>query len=171
MTQVTLKTRGRLRPSLLRPAFLFGAHKKGSRQAGRRESPLSCGLQTKLICILCDTGRKVSYTFPSCVPVDFPSSDANSAHSPLAEFCAPCVPSGTGGTLLSQPSHKTAQGPDSPPGGLFWPVSSPGGGTTRLSLDRGRFGPHRGEFGRSHRRSRKASFLLLLLSGWKQNTP
>ena len=43
-----------------------------------------------------DTGGKVSYTFPSCVPVDFPASDANSAHSPLAEFCVPCVPSGTG---------------------------------------------------------------------------
>lgn len=38
----------------------------------------------------------MSYTFPSCVPVDFPASDANSAHSPLAEFCVPCVPSGTG---------------------------------------------------------------------------
>ena len=58
-----------------------------------------------------DTGGKVSYTFPSCVPVDFPASDANPANSPLAEFCVPCVPSGTGGTLLSQPSHKTTQGP------------------------------------------------------------
>ena len=113
VTQVTLKTRGRLRPSLLRPPFLFGAHKKGSRQAGRRESPLSCGLQTKLICILCDTGRKVSYTFPSCVPVDFPASDANPVHFPLAKYCVPCVPSGTG--IKTQPpqssSHRTTQAP------------------------------------------------------------
>ena len=86
-------------------------------------------MQIKLICILCDTGGKVSYTFPSCVPVDFPASDANSAHSPLAEFCVPCVPSGTGGTLLSQPSHKTTQAPCSPPGGPFWPSFTPGGET------------------------------------------
>ena len=84
-------------------------------------------MQIKFICILCDTGGKVSYTFPSCVPVDFPASDANSAHSPLAEFCVPCVPSGTGGTLLSQPSHKTTQAPWLPPVGPVWPVSIPGG--------------------------------------------
>ena len=86
-------------------------------------------LQIKPTCIMWDTGGKVSYTFPSCVPVDFPASDANSAHSPLAEFCVPCVPSGTGGTLLSQPSHKTTQAPCSPPGGPFWPSFTPGGGT------------------------------------------
>ena len=103
-----------------------------------------------------DTGGKVSYTFPSCVPVDFPASDANSAHSPPAEFCVPCVPSGTGGTLLSQPSHKTTQSPCSPPGGPFWPSFIPGGETTRIRPVRGRFGPHRGKFGRSHRRSREA---------------
>ena len=141
VTQVTLKTRGRLRPSLLRPPFLFGAHKKGSRQAGRRESPLSCGLQTKLICILCDTGRKVSYTFPSCVPVDFPASDANPVHFPLAKYCVPCVPSGTGGTLLSQPSHKTTQAPCSPPGGPFWPSFTPGGETTRPARTEAGLGP------------------------------
>ena len=42
-----------------------------------------------------DTGGKVSYTFPSCVPVDFPASDANPVQSPLAELCVPCVPSDT----------------------------------------------------------------------------
>lgn len=84
-------------------------------------------MQIKLICILCDTGGKVSYTFPSCVPVDFPASDANSAHSPLAEFCVPCVPSGTG--PHSQPAHKTAQAPDLAPGGPVCPVYAPGGGT------------------------------------------
>ena len=46
---------------------------------------------------------------------------------PLAEFCVPCVPSGTGGTLLSQPSHKTTQAPWLPPESPVWPVSIPGG--------------------------------------------
>ena len=55
-------------------------------------------LQTKSICILWDTGGKASYTFPSCVHVDFPASDANPVHFPLVEFCVPCVPSDTGGT-------------------------------------------------------------------------
>ena len=138
-----------------------------------------------------DTGGKVSYTFPSCVHVDFPASDANPANSPLAEFCVPCVPSGTGGTLLSQPSHKTTQAPWLPPVGPVWqnkpwlvpgetlgyevPVFSfrkstgflrpvracvgslhPRWGNDPPRPDRGRFGPHRDEFGRSHRRSREA---------------
>ena len=107
-------------------------------------------MQIKLICILCDTGGKVSYTFPSCVPVDFPASDANSAHSPLAEFCVPCVPSGTG--PHSQPAHKTAQAPDLAPGGPVCPVYAPGGGTTRPRPVRGRFGPHRAQFGRKERK-------------------
>ena len=104
----------------------------------------------------------------------FTTSDASDAENLGAVATLPaaaCVPSGTGGTLLSQPSHKTTQAPCPPPEGPFWPVSAPGGGTARPRLDRGRFGPHRGEFRRSHRRSRKAIFRFLLLSGWKQNTP
>ena len=31
----------------------------------------------------------MSYTFPSCVPVDFPASDANSAHSPPSGILRP----------------------------------------------------------------------------------
>ena len=105
-----------------------------------------------------DTGGKVSYTFPSCVPVDFPASDANSAHSPLAEFCVPCVPSGTGNedNRPKASSHKTTQAPDLLPGGPVCPVSTPGGEAIRPNQVRGRFGPHRGKFGRSHRRSREA---------------
>ena len=38
----------------------------------------------------------------------------------------------------------------------MWPVFHPRWGTTRPSPVRGRFGPHRGKFGRSHRRSREA---------------
>ena len=68
-------------------------------------------LQTKSICILWDTGGKASYTFPSCVHVDFPASDANPVHFPLVEFCVPCVPPGTEGTTHSQPPRKTTQGP------------------------------------------------------------
>ena len=100
----------------------------------------------------------MSYTFPSCVPVDFPASDANSAHSPLAEFCVPCVPSGTGNedNRPKASSHKTTQAPDLLPGGPVCPVSTPGGEAIRPNQVRGRFGPHRGKFGRSHRRSREA---------------
>ena len=86
-------------------------------------------MKIKLICILWYTGEKTSYTFPPCVHADFSASDANPVHFPLAKYCVPCVPSGTGGTLLSQPSHKTTQAPCSPPGGPFWPSFTPGGGT------------------------------------------
>lgn len=121
-----------------------------------------------------DTGGKVSYTFPSCVHVDFPASDANPANSPLAEFCVPCVPPGTEGTTHSQPPHKTNQSPPVwPPGGPVQPVSTPGGGTTHLRPVRGRFGPHRGKFGRSHRRSREAgkpfSFFCFSQAGNKRH--
>ena len=98
-------------------------------------------MQIKLICILCDTGGKVSYTFPPCVHADFSASDANPVHFPLAKYCVPCVPSGTGGTLLSQPSHKTTQAPCSPPGGPFWPSFTPGGETTRPARTEAGLGP------------------------------
>ena len=52
----------------------------------------------------------------------------------------------------SPPSPKTAQGPCLPPEGPFWPVSTPGGGTTRPRPVRGRFGPHRAQFGRKKRK-------------------
>ena len=69
----------------------------------------------------------MSYTFPSCVHVDFPASDANSAHSPLAEFCVPCVPSGT--ETEKQPPQsqfpQNRQAPWLPPVGPVQPVSGP----------------------------------------------
>ena len=34
----------------------------------------------------------------------------------------------------------------------MWPVSTPGGGTPRPSPVRGRFGPHRAQFGRKKRK-------------------
>ena len=108
----------------------------------RSSSPVFCGTREK----------KRPTLSPPCVHADFPASDANSPPSPLAEFCVPCVPSGTGGTLLSQPSHKTTQAPCSPPEGPFCPVSAPGGGTTRIRPVRGRFGPHRAQFSRKKRK-------------------
>ena len=130
-------------------------------------------MKIKLICILWYTGEKTSYTFPPCVHADFSASDANPVHFPLAKYCVPCVPSGTGGTLLSQPSHKTTQAPCSPPGGPFWPGSSPGGETPRPCPVRGRFGPHRAQFGRSHWRSREAgkpfSFFCFSQAGNKRH--
>lgn len=56
----------------------------------------------------------MSYTFPSCAYADFPASDANPVRSPLAKYCAPCVPSGTGGTLLSQPPKPPVRPQEAP---------------------------------------------------------
>ena len=163
-------------------------------------------MKTKLICFLCDTVRKAPYTLCSCALVDFPASDANPVHPPLAELCVPCVPSDAWGNHPHSAVPQNRQAPWLPPVGPVWqnkpwlvpgetrgyevPVFSfrkstgflrlvracvgslhPRWGTTRLRPVRGRFRPHRGKFGRSHRRSRKAIFRFLLLSGWKQNTP
>ena len=77
-------------------------------------------MQIKLICILWDTGGKASYTFPSCVHADFSASDANPVQSPLAEFCVPCVPSGTGGPATVSRPTKPPKAPVLPPGGPVW---------------------------------------------------
>ena len=59
------------------------------------------------------------------------TSDAENLGAVATLPAAACVPSGTGGTLLSQPSHKTTQAPCPPTEGPFWPVSAPGGGNAR----------------------------------------
>ena len=103
------------------------------------------------------------YTLAHCLlaPLKkFPSSDANPVQSPLAEFCVPCVPSGTWGNHPHSAVPQNRQAPWLPPVGPVWPVSAPGGGTAHLRPVRGRFGPHRGKFGRSHRRSREAGKLF-----------
>ena len=54
------------------------------------------------------------YTLAHCLlaPLKkFPSSDANPVQSPLAELCAPCVPSGTWENHPQPSSYKTTQGP------------------------------------------------------------
>ena len=116
------------------------------------------------------------YTLAHCLlaPLKkFPASDANPANSPLAEFCVPCVPSGTGRTTHSQPPHKTTQGPRFAPRKPRVAGFRPRWGTTRPSPVRGRFGPHRGKFGRSHRRSREAgkpfSFFCFSQAGNKRH--
>ena len=57
------------------------------------------------------------------------TSDAENLGAVATLPAAACVPSGTGGTLLSQPSHKTTQAPCSPPESPACPVPTPGGET------------------------------------------
>ena len=118
----------------------------------------------------------MSYTFPSCVPVDFPASDANPVQSPLAELCVPCVPSDTE-TEKQPPQSQFPQNQPKPtclaPRRPRTAGFHPRWGTTRPRPVRGRFGPHRGEFGRSHRRSREAgkpfSFFCFSQAGNKRH--
>ena len=86
----------------------------------------SCVWKNQIAYILCVSRRVHWYALPPCTLWKALASDTNPV-PPLAEFCVPCVPSGTGGTLLSQPSHKTTQAPWLPPESPVWPVSIPGG--------------------------------------------
>ena len=104
---------------------------------------------------MCVSRRVHWYALPPCTLWKALASDINPV-PPLAEFCVPCVPSGTGGPPTVSRPTKPPKAPVLPPGSPVWPVSAPGGETTRIRPVRGRFGPHRGEFGRSHRRSREA---------------
>ena len=70
------------------------------------------------------------YTLAHCLlaPLKkFPSSDANPVQSPLAEFCVPCVPSGTWGNHPHSAVPQNRQAPWLPPVGPVWPISIPGG--------------------------------------------
>ena len=78
-------------------------------------------MKTKLICFLCDTVRKAPYTLCSCALVDFPASDANPVHPPLAELCVPCVPSDTE-TEKQPPQSQFPQNHPSPQFGPRRPV-------------------------------------------------
>lgn len=97
------------------------------------------------------------YTLAHCLlaPLKkFPSSDANPVHPPLAELCVPCVPSDT--ETEKQPPQ--SQFPQNHPRPLFAPRKPrvagfcPRWGKRPLRPVRGRFGPHRGEFGRKKRK-------------------
>ena len=94
----------------------------------------------------------MSYTFPSCVPVDFPASDANSAHSPPSGILRPLRSFRHWG---NSPQPTVPQNHASP---LVAPRKPrvagfhPRWGTTRPCPVRGRFGPHRAQFGRKKRK-------------------
>ena len=64
-------------------------------------------------------GKKSVLHFVLLRPCRFPSNDANPAHSPLAEFCVPCVPSGTG------ENHPQPAAPQNYPSPLVRPQEAP----------------------------------------------
>ena len=86
----------------------------------------------------------------------FTTSDASDAENrrPAALPYAGCAPYSTGiETQLPQSSsHRTTQAPCLAPRRPRVAVSTPGGGTPRPSPVRGRFGPHRAQFGRKKRK-------------------
>ena len=127
VTQVMLKTWSRLRPSLLLPAFLFGV-------CNRRKRVDHVNKTLYFVCcrpspsVFCGTREEKRPTLSPLASMWISQQVTQIPPTPpLAEFCVPCVPSGTGGTLLSQPSHKTTQAPWLPPESPVWPVSIPGG--------------------------------------------
>ena len=136
---------------------------KGARvQTDMEYTSSSCVWKNQITYILCVSRRVHWYALPPCTLWKALASDTNPV-PPLAEFCVPCVPSGTGSH--SQPSHKTTQGLSLAPGDpvvaeqsmacsgrACVAVSTPGGGTPRPSPVRGRFGPHRAQFSRKERK-------------------
>ena len=125
---------------------------KGARvQTDMEYTSSSCVWKNQIAYILCVSRRVHWYALPPCTLWKALASDTNPV-PPSSGILRPLRSFRHWGTTHSQPSHKTTQGPDSPPGGPFWPVSTPGGGTTRPSPVRGRFGPHRAQFGRKKRK-------------------
>ena len=125
---------------------------KGARvQTDMEYTSSSCVWKNQIAYILCVSRRVHWYALPPCTLWKALASDTNPV-PPLAEFCVPCVPSGTGGPPTVSRPTKPPKAPVLPPGGPVWPVSTPGGETTRPSPVRGRFGPHRAQFGRKERK-------------------
>ena len=123
---------------------------KGARvQTDMEYTSSSCVWKNQIAYILCVSRRVHWYALPPCTLWKALASDTNPV-PPLAEFCVPCVPSGTG--PHSQPSHKTAQGPRFAPRKPRVAGFCPRWGKRPLRPVRGRFGPHRGEFGRKKRK-------------------
>ena len=91
---------------------------KGARvQTDMEYTSSSCVWKNQIAYILCVSRRVHWYALPPCTLWKALASDINPV-PPLAEFCVPCVPSGTGSH--SQPSHKTTQVPSLAPGGPVW---------------------------------------------------
>ena len=113
----------------------------------------SCVWKNQIAYILCVSRRVHWYALPPCTLWKALASDTNPV-PPLAEFCVPCVPSGTE-TKNHRPKAVPTEPPKPPclpPGGPVQPVSTPGGERTRPCPVRGRFGPHRAQFGRKKRK-------------------
>ena len=127
---------------------------KGARvQTDMEYTSSSCVWKNQIAYILCVSRRVHWYALPPCTLWKALASDTNPV-PPLAEFCVPCVPSGTE-TEKPPPqssSHRTTQAPCLAPRRPRVAVSTPGGGTPRPSPVRGRFGPHRAQFGRKKRK-------------------
>ena len=79
---------------------------KGARvQTAIEYTSSSCVWKNQIAYILCVSRRVHWYALPPCTLGKALASDANPAPSPLAEFCVPCVPSGTGGPpTVSRPT-------------------------------------------------------------------
>ena len=127
---------------------------KGARvQTDMEYTSSSCVWKNQIAYILCVSRRVHWYALPPCTLWKALASDTNPV-PPLAEFCVPCVPSGTE-TEKPPPqssSHRTTQATLFAPRRPRTAGFHPRWGTTRPSPVRGRFGPHRAQFGRKKRK-------------------
>ena len=94
---------------------------KGARvQTDMEYTSSSCVWKNQIAYILCVSRRVHWYALPPCTLWKALASDTNPV-PPLAEFCVPCVPSGTGGPpTVSRPTKKPPKAPVLPPGGPVW---------------------------------------------------
>ena len=124
---------------------------KGARvQTAIEYTSSSCVWKNQIAYILCVSRRVHWYALPPCTLWKALASDTNPV-PPLAEFCVPCVPSGTGPHSQAVPQNRARPPvrPQEAPCGRFPPQV---GERTRPRPVRGRFGPHRGEFRRKKRK-------------------
>ena len=127
---------------------------KGARvQTDMEYTSSSCVWKNQIAYILCVSRRVHWYALPPCTLWKALASDTNPV-PPLAEFCVPCVPSGTE-TEKPPPqssSHRTTQATLFAPRRPRTAGFHPRWGRTRPCPVRGRFGPHRAQFGRKQRK-------------------
>ena len=93
---------------------------KGARvQTDMEYTSSSCVWKNQIAYILCVSRRVHWYALPPCTLWKALASDTNPV-PPLAEFCVPCVPSGTGGPPTVSRPTKPPKAPVLPPGGPVW---------------------------------------------------
>ena len=93
---------------------------KGARvQTDMEYTSSSCVWKNQIAYILCVSRRVHWYALPPCTLWKALASDTNPV-PPLAEFCVPCVPSGTGGPPTVSRPTKPPKAPVLPPGGPLW---------------------------------------------------